>query len=263
MTSDHSHAFEKGDIVPRTSRVISRIVTLAAMILSISFPPVARATGQRRAFVFPPAAGPLGAAYGELAAQWWQWVLTAPTPPADGGASANPLMDMTGDACAVGQRGPIWFLAGTSADLGLPPKVTRNCTVPAGKILFFPVVNNAYFAFLTDPDRTIPFIRSMVTSVEKATGLFAEIDRVPVQNIARYLEMSSIFTVVLPAGNIFGLENNFVLSPSADEGYYLAVALPSPPPGEEAATHEIHFGAANDGRGNELDVTYKITVKAL
>src|SRR6266404_1942081 len=41
-----------------------------------------------------------------LTGEWWQWALSIP-------ASQNPLLDTTGDKCMVGQRGPIWFLAGT------------------------------------------------------------------------------------------------------------------------------------------------------
>ena len=243
---------------------VSRIVVVGAVLLSIGLSPAARAADNSRAFVFPPATGPLGWAYRDLAAQWWQWVLSAPgIPPGEsGGASANPLVDTTGDACAVGQRGLIWFLAGASGDFGGPTTVTRECTVPAGRILFFPVLNLAYFAFLTDPpdERTIAFIRSHVTGVENTTGLFAEIDGAPVPNIARYLEKSSIFNIILPPGNIFeafGLGPNFVLSPSADEGYYLAVALPPPPAGSQTARHTLHFGVKN-----KVDTTYHLTVIA-
>src|SRR5262245_42961061 len=43
----------------------------------------------------------------ELSAQWQQWRLSIPTP-------ENPLLDPTGEHCMVGQRGAVWFLAGTS-----------------------------------------------------------------------------------------------------------------------------------------------------
>ena len=53
-----------------------------------------------------------------LSAQWWQWVLSIPTP-------ANPLTDVTGVNCMMGQRGDVWFLAGTFAG----GTVSRRCSV--------------------------------------------------------------------------------------------------------------------------------------
>ena len=42
----------------------------------------------------------------ELTGEWWQWALSIP-------ASVNPNLVQTGDdTCMIGQRGPIWFLAG-------------------------------------------------------------------------------------------------------------------------------------------------------
>ncbi len=42
----------------------------------------------------------------QLSAEWWQWALSIPTP-------QNPMLDTTGAHCMVGQRGDVWFLAGT------------------------------------------------------------------------------------------------------------------------------------------------------
>ena len=42
----------------------------------------------------------------QLTAQWQQWALSLPN-------DVNPLVDTTGALCGVGQRGPVWFLAGT------------------------------------------------------------------------------------------------------------------------------------------------------
>jgi hypothetical protein len=62
--------------------------------------------------------------------QWVRWALKLPW-------STGPVMDTTGVACGQGQSGPVWFLAGTT---GGP--VTRDCTVPKNKLLFFPLVND-------------------------------------------------------------------------------------------------------------------------
>jgi hypothetical protein len=69
----------------------------------------------------------------ELSAQWWQWALSIQAP-------VNPLAEFTddGSVCMVGQRGSVWFLAGTLVG----GTVSRKCSVPAGTAIFFPVVNS-------------------------------------------------------------------------------------------------------------------------
>ena len=42
----------------------------------------------------------------KLSAEWWQWALSIP-------ASVNPQRDGTGENAFVGQRGSVWFLAGS------------------------------------------------------------------------------------------------------------------------------------------------------
>ena len=61
---------------------------------------------------------------------WVRWALSLPW-------STGPVNDTTGASCAMGQEGPIWYLAGTS---GGP--VTRECTIPAGKKIVLPLVNS-------------------------------------------------------------------------------------------------------------------------
>src|SRR5262245_10175900 len=56
--------------------------------------------------VVPPNSRPYGASYSQWTAAWEQWAYGAP-------ASMNPVTDTTGEFAAVGQHGPVWFLAGT------------------------------------------------------------------------------------------------------------------------------------------------------
>ena len=65
-------------------------------------------------------------AIAKLSGAWWVWAFEFAFP-----------QDGEGDVdCAVGQSGGTWFLAGTG---GGPAE--RNCTIPVGKRLFFPLVN--------------------------------------------------------------------------------------------------------------------------
>ncbi|MEG2803676.1 hypothetical protein [Stenotrophomonas sp.] len=69
-----------------------------------------------------------GTPLAEWTANWWRWAEAQPTPP---------YADTDGSACAVGQRGPVWFLAGT--DGSFQPQ--RTCHVPAGRHVLLPVIN--------------------------------------------------------------------------------------------------------------------------
>jgi hypothetical protein len=67
--------------------------------------------------------------YDKHSVGWLAWAMGLPW-------STGPVLDTTGAACAQGQEGSVWYLAGTN---GGP--VSRECTVPSSKPLFFPLVN--------------------------------------------------------------------------------------------------------------------------
>ncbi len=163
--------------------------------------------------VLPPTAHPHGQSYGAWAAQWWQWALGQPV-------AVNPVLDETGEHCAQGQEGNVWFLAGAFTS----EPVTRTCTVPTGTALFFPIINYFYCAEATDPpeQQTEEFVREQTAFLRDAvSGLSATVDGVQIRDIElRYYEESSIFSVVLPDDNVFGLPAGSVLAPCADAGFY-------------------------------------------
>ncbi len=74
----------------------------------------------------------IGAATPELTTQWWQWAMATPS-------ESNPVRDLTGIHCGVGQSGDVWFLAGGFG----PSKIRRSCEVPRSKQIFFPLINMA------------------------------------------------------------------------------------------------------------------------
>ncbi|PYJ19840.1 MAG: hypothetical protein DME99_11560, partial [Verrucomicrobia bacterium] len=106
--------------------------TLLAGTLVIGLTSQVGATGQRNPNprVIPPHGRPYGLSYGEWGAQWWRWAYSFPA------AQFPPLQAGEVD-CSLGQSGSVWFLAGTA---GQGP-VTRSCTIPAGKALFFPIIS--------------------------------------------------------------------------------------------------------------------------
>ena len=93
-----------------------------------------------------------------LTAQWWQCVLSIP-------ADNNPTLDTTGQDCMVGQQGPIWFLTGANFG-GETPPLTRSCSMPAGDVVFFPVISAFFFNTpncLQGPENlTVKFMREQI-----------------------------------------------------------------------------------------------------
>lgn len=224
----------------------SRLVAaVAACLLSYPTLVAAQVTGARHSrggIPLPPGGEPFGESYGEWSAAWWTWVAQAP-------ASVNPVLDTTGADCAVGQRGRVWFLAGS---FGTTP-VVRRCTVPVGRALFFPVLNAAYFGFPTDPLLTVDEMKAQLPRFELATGLEVLVDGVPVRGVSRYLVTSPVFSAVAPPDNIFGLPAGTVLAPCLSEGFHVMLTPFAPGP------HTIVIRGAIDFISQ--DVTYHLDVR--
>ncbi|RDD63560.1 hypothetical protein [Ferruginivarius sediminum] len=206
---------------------------------------------------------PGGQSYGRWAVEWWQWALGVP-------AGSNPLFDETGENCDRRQVDDTWFLSGMIFFPGDEPHpVTRECTIPAGKALFFPLANQFFSALLDDPpeERTEEFLRSIAACQEPVQAI-VEIDGFRIPRPERFStgpdgSLSPLFNVQLPPDNIFGAEAGpgdegkipeLVLSPSAEEGVYLYVFPLSP------GDHVIHWRATGCTPGNVQDITYFLTV---
>jgi hypothetical protein len=188
----------------------------------------------------------------KLSAEWEQWALSIPT-------SENPLLDTTGQNCVVGQRGAVWFLAGVFGG----GTAIRTCSVPEGKILFFPVINSVQ---INAPNvcgqmsaQSVSELRFMAApTIDGATNLSVTVDGVAIKNLRRV--KSEVFEVALPENNVF-IAPCFPLpvpagiySPAVDDGIY--VLLKPLPLGH----HTLHFHAENPSAGFSLDVTYNLTV---
>src|SRR5437868_4347252 len=78
--------------------------------------------------VVPPTAESFPQTYGEWAGRWSQYTIGIP-------ADTNPIADLTGARCQLGQWGPVFFLVGTGGG-----RATRSCDVPADVGLFFPII---------------------------------------------------------------------------------------------------------------------------
>jgi len=212
------------------------------VLLSVLFLPLPGAyAADPNPGVLPPNSKPAGTSYADWSAKWWTWVLQQPK-------ASNPLFDDTGDRCANGQSGKVWFLAGTTGGT-----VTRSCTVPNGKFIYIPVANLVYVVTPGNPPGdSIDLAKEWLdTNWPNHSDLAAEIDGKSVGNLDKYAVRSPAFWVNLPAGNVFDLA----------AGKYQALAqgiqlmLNPLPPGK----HTLHVHSKMGD--STIDATYDLTVK--
>ena len=162
---------------------------------------------------------------------------------------------MVGADCQGGQTGSVWFLHGEFGG----GEAEHSCRLPTGTALFFPVINNAYAAFLNDPpeQRTEAFVREHAAC--SADSISVSINGVAIENAARYYvdaQDTPLFDIQLPVDNILGLTpelaEDLLLSPVAHSGYYLFVH-PLPP-----GTHTIEWQAS--GACGDQEISYTLEV---
>jgi hypothetical protein len=165
--------------------------------------------------------------YGEWTARWWQWAFSIPE-------DRNPIADPTGENCDEGQSGPVWFLAGTFGGLN-----ERNCEIPAGKSILFPIMNAACSTLEYPELQTEAELRSCaISSNEGVTELRVTIDgqQISEQQLRSYRVQSPLFELNLPEGNLISGQQGSTQAVS--DGFW--VFLPPLAPG----AHEIHFRGA-------------------
>lgn len=198
--------------------------------------------------VYPIDSEPFGIPYAEWTGKWWKWALEAP-------AARNPVSDVTGENCAEGQEGPVWFLAGTFGG-----SAVRSCTIPADKaVLWNPISQECSYAefpaLKTESD-----LRSCVRNFQdKVTDAEVTIDGMKLQNLSSYRIQSPLFNFTLPQDNVLALPEQTTTGVS--DGIW--VFLQPLPPGN----HQIQSkGVSVDFTGPAVqnfvaDVRYDLTVE--
>lgn len=185
-----------------------------------------------------------GSTYGELSARWWQWVLSIP-------ARVNPQLDPSGENCGQGQYDDVWFLAATFGGTA-----ERSCTIPAGKPIFFPLINN--LAFKPLGSETLLDLRQLAGDlIDNVDTLAATIDGVEIPNLKSYRVRSPSFTVIAPSGGL--VPPGYASVPGntdalVSDGYWLLI------PPLKRGSHLLTFRAHTTG-GFEVDVTYHLSIQ--
>jgi hypothetical protein len=166
-----------------------------------------------------------------LPARWWKWAASFPD-------ATNPVMDATGKQCDEKQPADIWFLAGS---FGQGP-VTRECTIPSGRQVYFPILNQACMARSRDDARAEMSACTLPLDADSAT-----LDDAPLQ--AHVDTSRGVFAMDPVSGSrVFGV------SPL---GYVATGSWVGPidlPVGE-------HLLRINGKSGSlTVDVTYRLTI---
>jgi hypothetical protein len=201
--------------------------------------------------VIPPQATPYGKSYAAWAVAWQQWGFAQPV-------HTNPQFDTTGAFCAEDQQGPVWFLAG----FFLGGVVHRDCAIPAGKALFFPILNGWEDNIGVDPPLSADQLKAACNAlVDDPQQLGVIVDGVALVHLDDYRVATTLFNYTVPEDDsildFLVHVNDFPTSPpppgAASCGYY--VMLTPLTPGQH--TLEI---VANHAGFDPLDVTYTLTV---
>ena len=212
-------------------------------------PPIQDDTGFRNnpnPGVYPPQSSPFGKTYGEWSAEYVQAVF------------GNPWNPFEPEGCSFGSQGTVVFLAATTGGAQ-----SFSCTLPSGSSLLTPVVTDfewvpwscQYVENCTDADALRAFAKAIV---DATVLLEAEVDGVPVENLAAYRFTSPVFSGTAVEGNIFwqlGLPVVGPYGPAVADGYW--VMLTPLPPGD----HVVHIHAViGDPFPFDGEVTHYITI---
>jgi hypothetical protein len=192
-----------------------------------------------------------------LSSQWWQWADSIPTP-------ENPMLDLTGAKCAVGQHGSTWFLAG----VGGTGVANRTCSIPEGTTLFFPIVNAVGFnspnvCGQDAANAPISDLRKGAADfIDTVTKVSVKLDGKSIHYHAAQRIRSGIYALTLPEDNAYdkpcadaklGNVPAGVYSPAVDDGYYVTLKP------LKVGTHKLQF-SAKSAKETLQDVTYNLTV---
>jgi hypothetical protein len=190
---------------------------------------------------------PYGSTYGQWAANWWNWITSIPE-------ENNPVGDETGEKCAIGQKGPVWFLPGTAGG-----KLERSCTIPAGKALFMVILDAECSKTEFPKLNTEEEFRKCTRDLNEGATLSATVDGVKLKDLEKYRVESPMFNMTFPSNNIFGQKAGPTIAKS--DGWYVILEPLSP------GTHNVSFAGSilgNPVTGTEsytTDVTYHLNVK--
>jgi hypothetical protein len=197
--------------------------------------------------VVPVGAPYLGKTYEQWSEKWWRWAVSIPAP-------KNPIVAPSGyyDA-SIGQSGNVWFLAGTENKQG----IVRIVKIPAGKSIFFPIINVLYYD--DKHDQTYESMSTVTTAIIDGTIVKeVTVDGTPLKNLDNFRKGSDLFVVKTPK------KGDFIYDPTLEQGRYNAVSdgywIMLKPLSKGVHTIYIHGKINPTIYNNEVGVKYIVTV---
>ena len=192
---------------------------------------------------FTPDSKPYGLSYGQWTVKWWQWLVAIP-------ASTNPCADETGENAAVDQFDHnVWYLAGTFGG----KTVERECLIPLGRAVLFPVINYE-MNMLEKPELRIEseLVRHVIQDEDDIIELHTLVDgqTIPIYRIS---SEPTFFTITAPVDNAVQIPRGGTTRATAD-GYW--VFLKPLRLGE----HDIFFSGSCSAGTRNVKASYRITV---
>ena len=217
-------------ITPITIALLVVISLIVSPTVSYSSPSALTNGRSNGVEIFTTDATPYGLTYGEWTARWWQWAYSIPS-------DVHPAYDDSGEYCAEGQSGPVWFLAGTYEH-----PAERHCTIPAGKAILFPILNSEC-SYVEFPGlNTEKELRQCAKQIQDSVvHLEASIDGTPISGLEQYRVQSTLFNLTLGQNNILELPANTNTQAISDGNWVFLKPLS---PGE----HIIYFKGGLEAR---------------
>lgn len=175
-----------------------------------------------------------GGTQSDWSKEYWRWSKSYPK-------GKGPSDDPSGTLCASGQSQQIWFLTGSSDH----KPVRRQCTIPAGRPIFFPVL--ASHAEAVSDAATCRTLQGMLNSHTLGTRkMQVLLDSRPLPEILpRWRQTTDCFTLRKSDGEHL----------AASDGYWLALK-PLP-----LGKHTIKFSGEMERDGFSQDVYYDVLVQ--
>jgi hypothetical protein len=184
----------------------------------------------------PPAEAVASISQSNWSKAWWQWAGSFDR-------QDSPVADRTGSNCRLKQKGPVWFLAGTYGTA----RTIRNCTIPRGKFIFFPLINYVVMPTSTEGN-CASFTRTAKSITDHPSYLVLDVDGHRIENLSRYrqatVECFDMGALAEPKYRVF---------PSAANGYYIMLRPLAP------GKHVLNFGGVL--RDMSQAVTYTLLVE--
>jgi len=211
--------------------------TIASIFAALLLPAVLLAADPKSASpLVPPTEKVAGLSQEAWSREWWQWAGSFER-------SGSPVADRTGERCGLAQSGAVWFLAGTYGT----KRTIRTCTIPAGKHLFFPLIN-----YVVGPryvgSHTCDHAKATAASMtDGATSLVLELDGKLFKDVSTHRQATrECFDLAERVGG--------GVAPTAANGYYIMLRPLS------RGTHTLNFGGVLPGDMSQA-VTYTLHVE--